>query len=516
MRPSTTTLWSGCRFPDEYNDWLSWLVTLKACGFTANEVENWSKAGPKYQVGEVINRWDDLKDGNPAKEWQRLLNAAPPGECFTSDLMLPWLEHKAGKAAVVTNSSIVNVEIALNALGFEGAWRYDDWNRRAEWCPDGENWTPVTDSSLRTLKHSIEKRFGHLPISFAPSLPTIRTGMEFLTESTPYNPQVQTFRQREWDGRDRWADWGALLGQHEELGVEYSKLLVRGVVVRAHHPGAVFPYCPTLYSNQQGRGKGDTLKAIANGAHSWLDEHTFVGFDVEKKVREKGRGKSILEVSEREGLSPRGQAALKSFITTEATDLRDAYAHMQSTEPVSFIVTATSNNLDFLTDAEHRRDPVIRLPQDHEVDVSEVLRLLPDLWAQACAELDGGMFVDPTVTAGQAVRLPRRLWRAALDDSAMHKSTARLYDFLNYALNELSPAKDAGRIWGKSLQDAVAEHVGRTPSQELSRTMSDVGWAKEPKRYNFGPASKRVVWRSKALSGDITPVDVVVPVSFVV
>ena len=33
---------------------------------------------------------------------------------------------------------------------------------------------------------------------------------------------------------------------------------------------------------------------------------------------------------------------------------------------------------------------MIRLPQDHEVDVSEVLRLLPDLWAQACAELDGG------------------------------------------------------------------------------------------------------------------------------
>ena len=91
-----------------------------------------------------------------------------------------------------------------------------------------------------------------------------------------------------------------------------------------------YPYCLTVYSRRQGVGKGDTLKAIANGQHSWLDEHLFVGQEVEKRVREKGRGKSILEVSEREGLSPRGQAALKSFVTMEDTHLRDSYGRVQN------------------------------------------------------------------------------------------------------------------------------------------------------------------------------------------
>ena len=112
--------------------------------------------------------------------------------------------------------------------------------------------------------------------------------------------------------------------------------------------------------------------------------------------------------------------------------------------------------------------------------------------------------------------MPYHLWGAALADSEQHKASSRLHEFLNHALNETSPAMEAGRVWGKSLQDQVAQNVGRTSSQELSRTMSDVGWLRETMRYNFAPGSKRTVWRSKALAGDVTPVNVVVPVSFVV
>ena len=126
--------------PQLYNDWLSWVVTLKTCGFTAVEVENWSTAGSKYRVGEVLTRWDHLTAGNSAQEWQRFLKAAPPGVGVSSDFKLPWLKHVSGQKVVVTNSSIVNVEIALNALGFEGAWRYEGWHKRAEWCLDGLNW----------------------------------------------------------------------------------------------------------------------------------------------------------------------------------------------------------------------------------------------------------------------------------------------------------------------------------------------------------------------------------------
>ena len=170
-----------------------------------------------------------------------------------------------------------------------------------------------------------------------------------------------------------------LFGQTTPLGLEYSKLIVRGVVVRACRPGSVFPYAPVIYSGQQGIGKTDALKAIANGEHTLLDEHLFTGFDSEKKVREKGRGKSILELAEMEGLGARGQMALKSLITTEDTHLRDAHAYLPSTEKVGFIVVATSNNLDVLSDSQHRRHPVIRIPDGHQINVNQLKAELPQM-----------------------------------------------------------------------------------------------------------------------------------------
>ena len=51
--------------PDAYNSWLSWLRTLKALGFTAEEAESWSAQGSKYVRGEVLDRWEDLASRSP-------------------------------------------------------------------------------------------------------------------------------------------------------------------------------------------------------------------------------------------------------------------------------------------------------------------------------------------------------------------------------------------------------------------------------------------------------------------
>ena len=58
--------------PNDYNRWLSWLVTLKAVGFTSKEVEEWSSQGRKYRCGEVLERWSGLPDDDPATARRRL------------------------------------------------------------------------------------------------------------------------------------------------------------------------------------------------------------------------------------------------------------------------------------------------------------------------------------------------------------------------------------------------------------------------------------------------------------
>ena len=237
------------------------------------------------------------------------------------------------------------------------------------------------------------------------------------------------------------------------------------------------------------------MKALANGRHSLLEENTFTGFDVEKKIREKGRNMSILEMGEREGLSARGRAALVSLTTQEDTNVRDSYGRLATTEPVRFILTATTNNMGILTDStNHRRDPVIRIPGGHHIEKAILREMLPQLWAQACAELDGGAFDDPTVTYGKAVRLPRPLWEPMLADSAQHKQSSPLFEVLNQALNVFQPASAARRVTSLSIYAVTKAHGLRYSHQEFSNTMTDLGWEHAPKYTEWGNGR---VWQRK-------------------
>ena len=58
--------------PDDYNDWLGWLGTFKALGFTPDEVDAWSRQGERYEEGEIEGRWDGLPDDNPADARRKL------------------------------------------------------------------------------------------------------------------------------------------------------------------------------------------------------------------------------------------------------------------------------------------------------------------------------------------------------------------------------------------------------------------------------------------------------------
>ena len=224
----------------------------------------------------------------------------------------------------------------------------------------------------------------------------------------------------------------------------------------------------------------------------------FTGYDVEKKLREKARRMSILEVGEREGLAARGQGALKSLVTTEDSTLRNAYGHLATTERFPNILTATTNNMEILTDSSSRRDPVIRIPDGWRIDLAVLIELLPQLWAQACIELDRGDFDDPTTTYGKAVRLPREMWGAMLEDSDQHKQNSPTYEALNQALNVLPPAAAAVRVTALSVQNVLKAHGLRVSNQEFSRTMIGLGWEQAPKLKAWGSGR---IWQ-RAGGGD--------------
>ena len=193
-----------------------------------------------------------------------------------------WQRRGSREEAPAILDSPTNMRLALQGIGRTDCWRYDEWFRRTEWLEDGV-WRELTDFDVLRFREEVGEEYGASPLNFIHKESLVRETILSLARDNSFNPQTEAFRAKEWDGYDRYRQFALMLGQHEELAVEYCKLLVRGVVVRAHHPGAVFPYIVNIYSAAQGVGKGDCLKAISNDAHSILEEHMFIGYDVEKK-----------------------------------------------------------------------------------------------------------------------------------------------------------------------------------------------------------------------------------------
>ena len=156
--------------PGEYNDWFGWLPTLKALGFTVEEVEEWSKRGHKYREGEVALRWFTLPDDEPNAATDKLL-----GHAHKSGWRRPSPTPLTGPSVNVSSPRPPLPEGLLDALRdeFLSGWqkialvcadrirpryRYDR-KRAAWWTWDGNHWIEVeNDFSMTDSLHSVRLR----------------------------------------------------------------------------------------------------------------------------------------------------------------------------------------------------------------------------------------------------------------------------------------------------------------------------------------------------------------------
>ena len=81
---------SSIRPPEDYNQWLKWLHTIKALGISAQEAEMWSATGAKYVPREVLNRWEGLR---PEESPEQAQNPAHESR-LQERLAAPASDHK--------------------------------------------------------------------------------------------------------------------------------------------------------------------------------------------------------------------------------------------------------------------------------------------------------------------------------------------------------------------------------------------------------------------------------------
>ena len=463
---------------------------LKAMGHDFQKWDEWAaKAGctcPHRQ-----DRWDSFNAADTDygaiigmavnAGWKKPGKGRPKSERRLSieEMAARGWQITGGKSPVLIHSSVVNAKLGLEETGWAERIRLNGWTGTLEL--DGN---PKDISGFEDLaRYQLEA--DHTHAGFRPGPIHVRTAIKVIAEDRVYNPTLSAIDQESWDGVDRYPLLARLLVGHgtyapdQELDNAIAALIVRGMVVRALEPGAMVGYAPVLRSKREGPGKGLVIGVLAPGGHSVGGE--FTGYGWQKNLRDKLRNVSALEIAEHAPLQSTATANMKAFITSLVMNERSSYAAIAIPESVRAMLFITTNRRHFLSGVEHRRFPVLAIPNGHSIDLSAVRAISHQLWAQAAYEYRQGDFLN---TLGMVeVALPQNLWGAANERSKEYEAVSTTRDILESIIGDRTEL-DAGEF-----QRDLSGNLGRRiPNDQFGESMEALGWAQK----RVGKARKAV------------------------
>ena len=470
-------------------------TALKELGWQFFAVNEWWE---QHRPGEFYeDKYDGLHGGPdvfPKGPWNALQNMAkfgnqpyapksrsagapPPDNPDDSpvdpDGNLRWV-MTAGKTPQPKSGSTLNAVKALRELGEEEHFRYNLWKQKVEYR--GSDFNDLR--GIPRLSFEIEKKFGR--IGYTPGKEALLSAIHACPAE--YHPLQDYIKAIVWDGNLRLNQFGTYvygLDPDDTLGNLTAALIVRGMVARIFKPGTKVSYIVVLRSDDQGVGKGESLKELA-GEGNHAQGIQFGGFDFTKKIQERGRGKSIMEIAEIHSLSPEKLANAKSLATDTATNDRDAYARGNRDQPFTFVPVGTTNDRKFLSDLTgNRRHPVVDVKGP--VNLQWLRENRDQLLAEAYAEFLRGDFAGPN-----GVALPENLWTAASADSAEYQVDDPYEDWVSaYLAEHAGAAAEQGgdgvpKIPAKKLiEDAKVAMTGAVNYAKLAEAMRRAGWDKK-------------------------------------
>ncbi len=174
--------------------------------------------------------------------------------------------------------------------------------------------------------------------------------LDVIADECRYNPVLEMFRAREWDGQDRVNDIFGIW----KLTDPFSQLLIRKWLIQcvamAHNSLAhsISADGVLVLNGPQGIGKTSSLRQLVPNP-IWFKE----GADIDPRNKDsiiQATQHWICELGELERTTRRDQAALKAFITAASDQFRTPYARKAIARPRRTSFCGTVNREDFLVD----------------------------------------------------------------------------------------------------------------------------------------------------------------------
>jgi hypothetical protein len=304
----------------------------------------------------------------------------------------------------------------------------------------------------------------HAAYGFDPKKNNTIDAVEQLCIRNRFNPVVDYLDAAEplWDHTHRLDRWVVtyLGAEDTELNREFGRLALIAAVRRARYPGTKFDPVVVL-EGEMGTQKSTAIEVLA-GKENFSDQ-TILGTR-DREVQELLAGVWLYEIAELSNIRKTDVEHMKSFISRTVDRARKAYGHFRTDMPRTPIFFATTNNDQYLKEADRRFWPI----RTSVIDIEALKRDRDQLWAEASVYERTGM----------SIVLREDLWataRAAQDERQEH-------DPWDDLLADIVGTVD-GNIEGVESQDLLKTVIGIHISRQghpawkrLAACMKRLGW----------------------------------------
>jgi hypothetical protein len=282
-----------------------------------------------------------------------------------------------------------NARRALCVLGI--VCRYDAFHDKL--LVEGKAVKRITnlDHSALVLCAKIHKAFG-----FDPGPGHVLDAIIQLCRDNQFDPVVDYLDALKWDGTPRLDRWliTYLGAEDTELNREFGRLTLIAAVRRARRPGTKFDPIVVL-EGPMGTQKSMAIETLA-GSENFSDQ-TILGAR-DREAQELLAGIWLFEIAELSNIRRTEVEHIKAFASRTVDRARPAYGRTRIDQPRRCILFATTNNDQYLKEADRRFWPV----KTTAIDIAALKRDRDQLWAEAAAR-------EPSEVIG----LRRELWNAA-------------------------------------------------------------------------------------------------------
>lgn len=360
-------------------------------------------------------------------------------------------------------ATCANARRALLAL--EVRCRYDEFHDRN--IVEGKVTLRLANLDLvvADLRRKIHAAFG-----FDPGKNNTIDAVEQLCIRNKFNPITDYLDTLKWDGTARLDRWLIIyLGAKDtELNREFGRLALLAAVRRARKPGTKFDPIVVL-EGPMGSRKSMAIETMA-GPENFSDQ-TILGAR-DREVQELLAGVWLYEIAELSNIRKTEVEHIRSFVSRTVDRARKAYGHFRVDLPRTPIFFATTNNDQYLKEADRRFWPV----KTTMIDIEALRRDRDQLWAEASA-------TEP----GASIVLREGLWEAAAAEQRAREEHDPWDDKLVNACGTIEEGEERASS-ADLLETVIGIHISKQRDidyKRLGRCMRRLGWD-GPKNMRIG------------------------------